>query len=375
MSCLEATGPQRTQRSPLRTHPYLTTPMQVRRQHSDSDMENIDPSSSQSSAMHYPLYTAESFQNSPHNRFEGQFSGSLGRLPTLTSIVNVDKMVNDAQLGSVHRRAVHAFTKLDTDDRMMTLYVYTLQNESKLDALLVALGETNKTLLDLKVFMNENWKLTEEQEKLVKALLRHYLIKPLSSYQTISGYVQTYILKHPATLHLELYKTDPTVKESVNAFITTQINNVKSGFRKALFNSVTPGKIMSLKAFACKILDAYHLPVVPDTPPQDLLATLALMREIAGPLVAEAAKPARQRGADTGFWAKLEEELEALYTEHGQDRKSPGWLMWEENLIEADSNRYRRANAADGAHTRTELDQALTLGAVGDLGAVATLGL
>jgi hypothetical protein len=101
---------------------------------------------------------------------------------------------------------------------------------------------------------------------------------------------------------------------------------------------------MSLKAFACKILDAYHLPVVPDTPPQDLLATLALMvcnillqlyhsnlslqREIAGPLVAEAAKPARQRGADTGFWAKLEEELEALYTEHGQDRKSPGWLMY-----------------------------------------------
>jgi hypothetical protein len=45
---------------------------------------------------------------------------------------------------------------------------------------------------------------------------------------------QTYILKHPATLHLELYKTDPTVKESVNAFITTQINNVKSGFRKAV---------------------------------------------------------------------------------------------------------------------------------------------
>jgi hypothetical protein len=86
--------------------------MQVRRQHSDSDMENIDPSSSQSSVMHYPLYTAESFQNSPHNRFEGQFGGSLGRLPTLTSIVNVDKMVNDAQLGSVHRRAVHAFTKV-----------------------------------------------------------------------------------------------------------------------------------------------------------------------------------------------------------------------------------------------------------------------
>jgi hypothetical protein len=47
---------------------------------------------------------------------------------------------------------------------MMTLYVHTLQNESKLDALLVALGETNKTLLDLKVFMNENWKLTKEQE-------------------------------------------------------------------------------------------------------------------------------------------------------------------------------------------------------------------
>ncbi|KAJ7687822.1 hypothetical protein B0H17DRAFT_1135995 [Mycena rosella] len=123
--------------------------------------------------------------------------------------------------------------------------------------------------------------------------------------------VQAYILKHLATLHLDLYKTDPTVKETVNVFVG--VNDIKGTFRKLVFSSVMKKK--ELTPFARKILD---------NPPQDVLATFALMREIAAPLVD--ASTSRPRGSDTGFWTGVEEALETLYSKHGQDRKSPGWL-------------------------------------------------
>ncbi|KAJ7110947.1 hypothetical protein C8R44DRAFT_742721 [Mycena epipterygia] len=341
-------------------HPYATP--DPRHHRSDSDSENTDPSGSQSVDQRPPRlfsltrHSSLDSNTSTYNQFSDH-GYPLSRMPTLTSVVNIDKMANDARLDTMQRRAVHSFAKLDTDDRMTTLFVHTLQNEAKLNTLLTALTDTDKTLSTLRTFMNETWNMTDNQEKLLKGLLRHYLIMPLSSYQNIAGHVQSYILKHLASLHLDLYKTDPTVKETVNGFLSAQINNIKSSFRKIVFASVT--KKTGLNSFARKTIETYHLPAVPDNPPQDVLATFALMRAIADPLIITVADPGRPRGGDTGFWTKVEDKLEELYSDYGDDRKSPNWLEWETKVIAADKARYACGNAADQAHTRTELDLAL----------------
>ncbi|KAJ7093764.1 hypothetical protein C8R44DRAFT_890668 [Mycena epipterygia] len=243
----------------------------------------------------------------------------LSRMPT---VVNIDKIANNVRLDTMQCRAVHSFAKLDTDDRMTTLFVHTLQNEAKLNTLLTALTDTDKTLSTLKTFMNETWNMTDNQEKLLKGLLtlRHF------------------------------------IKETVNSFLPAQISNIKSSFRKIVFASVT--KKTGLNSFARKI-ETYHLPAVPDNPPQDVLAMFALMRAIADPLIITVADPGRPHGGDTGFRTKVEDKLEELYSDYRDDHKSPNWLEWETKVIAADKARYARGNAADQAHTRTELDLAL----------------
>lgn len=103
--------------------------------------------------------------------------------------------------------------------------------------------------------------------------------------------LQSYIMKHAETLHLGLYKTDPTVKETVNEFLSNQYNNIKSGFRKSvsIYHLPVPALLIQLQVwtsvtkktglmtFARKTIEGYHLPVIPDTPPQQILATFALM--------------------------------------------------------------------------------------------------
>ncbi|KAJ7664972.1 hypothetical protein B0H17DRAFT_1143451 [Mycena rosella] len=345
-------------------HPYAATQTPQQSRHRRSDSENMDPSGSGSLDQHYPHYDpsrSSSFRSSgssgdafPYTQTDDPYST---RMPTLASVVNIDKLANDAQLSPAHRNAAHAFHKLDIEDCLTTLFVHTLRNEAKLDKVLAAIGGNETTLSNMKTFLNETWTLTDNQEKLLKGLLRHYLIMPLGSYSTLAGHVQAYILKHLATLHLDLYKTDPTVKETVNVFVGAQAHNIKGTFRKLVFSSVTKKK--GLTPFARKILDKYHLPNIPDSPPQDVLATFALMREIAAPLVDTSTS--RPRGSDTGFWTGVEEALETLYSKHGQDRKSPGWLAWQTEIIAADNTRYARSNAADHAHSRAEVNQGMGL--------------
>lgn len=44
--------------------------------------------------------------------------------------------------------------------------------------------------------------------------------------------MQNYIWHHAATLGLEIYVTDPTVRATTNAYLHAQIAQVKGAFRK-----------------------------------------------------------------------------------------------------------------------------------------------
>ncbi|KAJ6538918.1 hypothetical protein B0H10DRAFT_2245516 [Mycena sp. CBHHK59/15] len=346
-----SSGPLRHSNSPRRIHHYELSQRTPRHRRSDSDSENSNPSSHMAD-LHFPQYDSRS-QNSGLRSAASFSYNSLD--DHYSPVVNIDKLANEAHLSSAHRLAAHAFSKLNTEDRIITCYIQGLQNDEKIDSILSSLDATNKGLATIGTFMNETWALTSNQEKILKALLKHYLIMPHVSYRNITGHVQSYILRHLVTLHLGLYKSDPTVKRVINVFLGQQNNNIKSAFRKLIFNSVE--QKMALKSFGMKILNAYHLPDIPDIVPQATSAAFALMRDVAAPLVAH--KTERMKGADTGFWQGLEDALEKLYDAHGNDRKSSAWLQWENNIIAQDNSRYKRTNAGDQAHTRTEVDNAL----------------
>ncbi|KAJ6548041.1 hypothetical protein B0H10DRAFT_2243280 [Mycena sp. CBHHK59/15] len=143
---------------------------------------------------------------------------------------------------------------------------------------------------------SQGWKPSNAQDKLLKGLLRHYHIEPNGTYMAVVSTVQNYILDHAEDLHLVVYKTDPIVKKVID-----------NSFHKQVFTGIT--KKVALKKFCRMIVDKHHLLIIPDLVPQPILAAMALMRKVAGPLVVVA----NQKGTDTGFWPNLEDELDALY--------------------------------------------------------------
>ncbi|KAJ6617229.1 hypothetical protein B0H10DRAFT_2033986, partial [Mycena sp. CBHHK59/15] len=133
---------------------------------------------------------------------------------------------------------------------------------------------------------------------------------------------------------------------------------------------VALSKKTSLKTFSKNIIQKYHLLVIPDIIPNRLLAPLALMRQVAKPLVTRENK----KGADTGFWSTLEDELEVLYQSHGEDRESLEWIAWEIKIIAGDDAAYMRGVNEAVAFSRQELDATAGSGENGGRGVVLGLG-
>ncbi|KAJ7835054.1 hypothetical protein B0H13DRAFT_2369511 [Mycena leptocephala] len=200
----------------------------------------------------------------------------------------------------------------------------------------------------------QNWRPSKQQVKLLKSLLRHYIIRPLTSYSNLIPIVETYIHDHAKRLHLELYKQDPTVKAFVHDLLTVENNAVGSAIRKVIFLSVK--EKTDLETFSKKIVNGYHLPTIPSIPPKDIMACLGLM--VARPL----AKKASTRGGDTGFWTNLEAELDNLFEKNGNNRDGPKWREWEQDIINADNSRYLRRGAESNARTQEEIDAAVLAG-------------
>ncbi|KAJ7315818.1 hypothetical protein DFH08DRAFT_820389 [Mycena albidolilacea] len=71
-----------------------------------------------------------------------------------------------------------------------------------------------------------------EHSKLLKSLLCHYIIWPITSYTNLISIVETYIYDHAKRLRLELYTQDPTVKTVVHDLLMTENSTVRGTIRK-----------------------------------------------------------------------------------------------------------------------------------------------
>ncbi|KII95861.1 hypothetical protein PLICRDRAFT_26185 [Plicaturopsis crispa FD-325 SS-3] len=254
---------------------------------------------------------------------------------------DVDKLVNEHGL-SGQRQLVHRFNEVEVEEQTLLLYILGLRQEAVFAGFHNELKAMNTSLSRI------------ELTRLLKALLRHYLIKPNATYGKVNETVESYIWHHATTLNLEIYVSDPIVRSTTNKYLHTQFAQVKGAFRKLLWR-VTDKKT-ALDVWAKEVLCDYHLPAIPKSVPTDVLASFALMRDVAAPLVPNKVP----RGGDTGFWPALEARLDKLYDAHGKDRCSDAWKAWETEIISNDDEKYGRRTTRSVAFDRNEVASALT---------------
>ncbi|KAJ7705290.1 hypothetical protein B0H17DRAFT_1126150 [Mycena rosella] len=296
-------GPRRNPCSP----PHHTLYDSTHRQH-HSRSENWNPSGpghpGDFSGQYLPYNgSSESYQPTPFSAVHNNH----GRLPALTTLVSVDGLSTKYDLDSAQRKDAHAFCKLGGDDRAVVLYLRLLHTENQNKDIQEQMKEMGSRLDAISQFCNQAWQPLAQQVKLLKSLLGHYIIRPITSYTNLVSLAKTYVHDHAKRLHLELYKLDPTIKAAIHDLLAAENNGVRSALRKL--------------AFSKKIISSHHSATIPTTPPQDIMASLGLMRETARPLVGKETS----RGGDTGFWTNLEKELDVLFEKNGNKRDGSKW--------------------------------------------------
>ncbi|KAI0323956.1 hypothetical protein GY45DRAFT_1398292 [Cubamyces sp. BRFM 1775] len=314
----------------------------------------IQQSSSSASRSHqYPLYTPPG-------------SDPSGASFSHPASLDVERTLHQYQLQG-RRGDVHQFLQLNMDAKLSAMFLHVLKLEQAHTALHEAHvkleqenAALNSELKEIKQLCQLAWHPSKAQMRLIRSLVRHYIVKPMASYNTLADHAKHYISQNASKLRLELYNTDQTVRVTLNTHINEVVNQMKSAFRKALF--VACRNSTPLESFTRNMLDNYHLPAIPAETPVALLGTFAMMRRIALPLAQQSSNG--RRGGDTGFWRAVENELENAYnTITGKDRNNDAeWISWSQTEIAGDHERFRgrrssgRRSRRSGAATTGEED-------------------
>ncbi|KAJ7792013.1 hypothetical protein B0H13DRAFT_2394102 [Mycena leptocephala] len=219
-------GAQRTYRSPLRHTPYNSD---NRRHRSHDENWNytgtgIGPGQSGDFGNQYPPY--DSGVNGPFERTPGPLSTSQNfdhprRLRALTTLVNIDEVSTQYGLQNAQRKAAHSFSKRGRHhDNVIPRILRMEQQNDEIQGQIQGL----QTHLDnIAEYCTQTWKPSKQQVvEIAQGLLRHYIIRPITSYSNVVPIVETYIHDHAKRLHLELYKQDPTVKAAVNELLVAE---------------------------------------------------------------------------------------------------------------------------------------------------------
>ncbi|KAI0362302.1 hypothetical protein OH77DRAFT_1416538 [Trametes cingulata] len=273
-------------------------------------------------AARYPLYA-------PPTSHHGQYTGAPARS---VGASDLERAITRYKLN--HRRTdIYNFQSLDLDGKLNTIFTHLIKLEEMHAGLQAQCEALDGRFNTLEKLCEQAWQPSKAQTKLIRSLIRHYLVKPISSYSGLPGCVKRYIKANPGKFRLELYTTDSTVRTTVNTHVNDLVSQMKSAFRKAVFASCKSQ--ISLQSFARNMLDNYHLPAIPAEAPLSILGTLAMMRKIANPLAQTAQ---RGRGGDTGFWRAVDAALDEQYkATSSKDRDNDaGWIDWAKAKVEED---------------------------------------
>ncbi|KAJ7469074.1 hypothetical protein FB451DRAFT_1177070 [Mycena latifolia] len=297
----DSSGPRRTFRSPRRHSPYA----HGSHRRGSENRNPLGPTSSGDFSSQYAPYNNGSsgstgdYERAPFYtvaHFDSNYDMQPRRLPALTTMYGLDNS---------QCRAPHNFSKLSSDVRAVSLFLRLLQTEQQYRELRQDV-QTEGSRGDHRYLLPAKLNALEE----TTPLLRHYIIRPITSYTNLVAIVETYIHDHATQLHLELYKQDPIVRSVVHELLSAENHSIRSALRKLIFS--------------VKVVNGYHLATIPAKPPKNIMACLALTRKVARALVSKESA----RGGGTGFWANLERELDMLFEKNWNKRENAKCLRW-----------------------------------------------
>ncbi|KAJ7789746.1 hypothetical protein B0H14DRAFT_2626858 [Mycena olivaceomarginata] len=204
----------------------------------------------------------------------------FGTRPTTTQGVTITVpmariTVLSAKASQAIRKATHGFSKLCIDDRLAMIFPpppahkTTKWRAPKQNHCPSVPSGGHKHVLcgELKAVGDAN--------QLLKSLLHHYIIQPITSYSTLIAIVeslQSYIHDHVKRLCLELYKHNPTVKSVIHDLLMVENGHVRSVMCKLVGE-----RDDTIDDIQQENNQKYHLPTTPKKPLQDIMASLALM--------------------------------------------------------------------------------------------------
>jgi len=244
----------------------------------------------------------------------------------------IDELAAEFGLGLDDVTEAHKFSQLRVGEQLTMLYLQNIGKHKSMQDSLSRMDNLGAAIARMEELSQKSWKPSKAQEKLFKQLLRHYIIQPVSSYKQIPELAKDYIVKNATTLKLQIYGKNTLVTNTINKILTKECNELKSQFRKAVFQSTRDR--VPLHDFTEHMVATWHMPTIPNPIPHSILATFALHRLIAGPL----SRKRYIQGGNTGHWREIEIALDKAYDENGTKRgESPAWRAWQDDLIAGDN--------------------------------------
>ncbi|KAH9919000.1 hypothetical protein B0H21DRAFT_827468 [Amylocystis lapponica] len=210
----------------------------------------------------------------------------------------------------LHREDLHQFSKLSIEEKLIHLFASMLVMQDSVNRVDKEVNVIEGRMSHLEDLTQQIWQPTQ---KLLKGLLGHYLIKLLDAYSNLDEHVGGYIYTKAEWLRLGIYVMDPIVRITLDDYLTKYSTELRSSFQKQVTHSVTDKK-KTLAEFAHIMVAKYHLPVIPKPAPQNILAVLALMRDIA-------AASATRSTNDTNYWVHVDAALNLLAEQHGGHKR------------------------------------------------------
>ncbi|KAG8740313.1 hypothetical protein FRC10_004495 [Ceratobasidium sp. 414] len=162
-----------------------------------------------------------------------------------------DCIAQDIGLSGAARQQLYCFAiQAMPDASALWNFAGALRNTTMLEDVQSKLNHLDDRLDTLTDLVREEFKISKGQEKMIKKLMRRYMVMAQTSYQAIPDhikasliilawscsnprYTQRYIAKYPAQFSLELYNTDDTIKLVVNQFVMKEWYQCRGSFRKA----------------------------------------------------------------------------------------------------------------------------------------------
>ncbi|KAA1475153.1 hypothetical protein DENSPDRAFT_883339 [Dentipellis sp. KUC8613] len=245
---------------------------------------------------------------------------------------SLDRLANKLQLDDHHCLRLHGFAAEMTTSQTLILFAEIIRFVSWFSDIQAKLEEICTELEEVKELSRHGWQMSDQQKKLIKGLVCHWLVKPVIAYGAPVCYqIEKYIAQHTEKLQLMTYNSDAIVKASINKYIQVSETAQRSNNRSQIMDSVAEKE--PLDHFVARMIAANAKSsdkVINNT----TKAQFALMRITAHEIILAGEEK------NGKLWKHMDAKLAKLAILYGKDCSSTKWDEWNTDIIKQDEEEH-----------------------------------